>query len=75
MANSENNLTPAEAIDLILLAITERIGDLSVIWDIADILHRVPELYGCTDKNAANYNRFAKYDDGSCQYYAAIPQE
>jgi len=29
-----------------------------------------PELRGCTDRNAANYNPNANVDDGSCQYIA-----
>jgi hypothetical protein len=36
---------------------------------------KLSPLWGCTDKQAVNWNPDAIYDDGSCQYYAAIPPE
>ena len=30
------------------------------------------DIYGCTDPAAANYNRNANVDNGSCRYYSNI---
>lgn len=75
MQQPENTITAAEALDLIESTLQLTISDLEKAEKIAGFCLQIPDLYGCTDKNAANYNRFAKYNDGSCQYYAATPPE
>ena len=35
----------------------------------------IGDLWGCTDKNAANWKEGAIYDDGSCIYTAVEPPE
>jgi hypothetical protein len=40
------------------------------ILSLQIILLEIPDLWGCTDKNAPNWDPDAIYDDGSCEVYA-----
>jgi hypothetical protein len=56
------------------IAAHTELTDLEKLGSIYDILQQVPDLWGCTDRLAMNYNRWAKIDDGSCQYVAVNPE-
>lgn len=65
---TEQELT--QIAELTIMVLRDRINsDLPAIDKIRLVKETVSE-WGCTDKQASNYNRFAKYDDGSCIYTA-----
>jgi hypothetical protein len=52
------------------LVAADFIDNKLVVVSLESLLMEIPDLWGCTDPNAPNWNPDAIYDDGSCLVYA-----